>query len=128
MTCSAAGEMADAVWTRRPERFPSVEQTGHVIMPNRLHGILTLTADENGNFRDDGPSLSDVVHWFKRHTIRMYADGVRRQDWPPYRDRLWQGGYMEHIIRNGREMEQLTRYIENNVAMWEDDTFHPARR
>jgi len=124
MTLSNAGRMVDETWPRMPERFATVELGGHVVMPNHLHGILTLTATESGDLRDDGPALSDVIHWFKRQTIRLYADGVRLQGWRPYDGRLWQGGFMDHIIRNRREWDRLSHYIENNVAMWEDDSFH----
>lgn len=117
--------MVDETWQAVSERFPTVELGNHVIMPNHLHGIITLTTTEIGELRDDSPSLSDVVLWFKRQTIRQYADGVRHHGWPPYDGRLWQGGFMDHVIRNEREWHRLTTYIQNNVAIWEDDTFHP---
>jgi REP element-mobilizing transposase RayT len=119
--------MIDQVCLRLPERFPSVEVNAHVIMPNHIHGIVTLTTCEDGYISDDSPSLSDIVHWFKRHTIQGYAEGVRTGGWPRYQDRLWQRGFMDHVIRNEREMDRLLRYIETNVVLWEDDTFHPRR-
>jgi putative transposase len=124
-TLSDAGHMVSACWERMSERFPTVSLDGYVIMPNHLHGIITLLSDDNGDIPEDAPSLSDTIHWFKLRTIRQYAAGVKREGWLPYEGRLWQGGFMDHVIRNDREMNRLQGYIENNVALWEDDTFHP---
>jgi putative transposase len=121
---SDAGHMVNASWAGIPERFPSVAIYGHVIMPNHLHGIIVLTGDGPDDPGASHPSLSDVVHWLKRRTIRGYAAGVKNEGWPPYHDRLWQRGFMDHIIRNDREWERLHTYMENNVAQWEDDVFH----
>lgn len=126
MTLSPAGAMVDASWRQIPERFPTVEVQGHVVMPNHLHGIIALTVNEPKDIDASAPSLSDVVHWLKRKTIQEYALGVRDAGWPPYRDRLWQRGFMDHIIRNDREHDRLLAYIENNIAQWEDDVFHTA--
>jgi putative transposase len=128
ISLSPSGRMVHDIWTRIPERFPSVLLGEHVVMPNHLHGILTLTPNDEGCLRAEGPTLSDVVHWFKRQTIRAYSQGVKADQWRPYDGRLWQRGFMDHIVRNDREMDRLHRYIEVNVAQWEDDTFHQASK
>lgn len=127
MTLSPAGSMVASSWEKIPQRHPSSELLGYVIMPNHLHGIVILNPDEQGNIPINGPSLSDVVHSFKQRTLRAYGKGVAEDNWPRYAGRLWQRGYMEHVIRNAREMERLERYIQSNVALWEDDVFHPDR-
>lgn len=124
MTLSPAGAMVDALWRNIPERFATVAVQGHVIMPNHLHGIVVLTANDPNDLDETRSSLSDVVHWLKRKTILGYAAGVKDEGWPPYRNRLWQRGFMDHIIRNDREHDRLIAYIGNNVAQWEDDVFH----
>jgi putative transposase len=40
---TAAGEAVKATWIRLPDRFPSVVLHEFVVMPNHLHGILTIT-------------------------------------------------------------------------------------
>lgn len=128
ITLSPAGIMVASCWERIPQRHPTTELLGYVIMPNHMHGIVILNADEQGGIPVDGPSLSEVVHSFKQRTLRAYAKGVAEEGWPRYAGKLWQSGYMEHVIRNEHEMERLTRYIETNVASWEDDTFHSRQQ
>ena len=127
MTLSPAGDMIAACWEIIPQRHPTADLLGYVVMPNHIHGIVILNADEEGNIPLNGPSLSDVVQSFKQRTLRAWAKGVAEEGWPRYAGKLWQPGYMDHVIRNDREMERLTRYIETNVEHWEDDTFHPRR-
>jgi putative transposase len=40
---TAAGEAVAGAWLRLPDRFPSVVLHEFVVMPNHLHGILTIT-------------------------------------------------------------------------------------
>lgn len=127
ISLTPAGTMAMSCWERIPERFATVDLAGFVIMPNHMHGIVILDTDNNGEIPGDAPSLSDVVQSFKQCTLRGYARGVKEQRWPRCNGKLWQRGYMDHVIRNDREWERLTRYIETNVERWEDDTFHPQR-
>jgi REP element-mobilizing transposase RayT len=127
MALSPAGAMVASSWELIPQRHPTADLLGYVIMPNHMHGIVILNADQQGNIPEDGPSLSDVVQSFKQRTLRAWSKGVTEDGWPRYDGKLWQTGYMEHVIRNDREMERLTRYIDSNVALWEDDTFHPRR-
>lgn len=113
------------VWSEIPHRYPNAMLDSFVAMPNHVHGIITLETDENGNIPDNAPSLSDVIRWFKIQSTVKYGDGVKQAHWPRYQGRLWQPGFMDHIIRTESAMERLRTYIEANPAMWEDDTFHP---
>ena len=71
-------------------------------------------------------SLSDVMHRFKTMTTKLYTDGVKQQDWPSYRGRLWQRNYYEHIIRDENELERICTYIAENPARWHEDPEHPS--
>ena len=37
--------------------------------------------------------------------------------------KLWQRNYHEHIIRNERSYQNISKYIIDNPAKWNDDTF-----
>lgn len=124
MALNPAGEMLDVLWHRIPDRYPNVVLDGFVVMPNHIHGIVTLDTDELGDVLPDAPSLSDVIRWFKIQSTMKYGDGVKGSGWPGYRDRLWQPGFMDHIIRNEHEMARLLDYIDANPSLWENDTFH----
>jgi putative transposase len=125
MTLNPAGTMLHEVWSRIPGRYPTVVLDHFVVMPNHIHGIICLEPDLSGNMDDRAPSLSDVVRWFKIQSTMKYGDGVKIGGWTQYRGRLWQPGFMDHIIRSENALGRLRGYIESNPALWEDDTFHP---
>ena len=62
--------------------------------------------------------LPDVVHRFKTMTTKRYADGVKRLGWEPFRGRLWQRNYYEHIIRNEESLNRIREYILTNPMRW----------
>jgi REP element-mobilizing transposase RayT len=70
-------------------------------------------------------SLGDVVHRFKTMTTKRYADGVKQLGWPPFRGRLWQRNYYEHIIRNEESLNRIREYIAANPLRWHLDRENP---
>jgi putative transposase len=70
------------------------------------------------------PSLSDVIGWFKSFMTHDYGIGVRKYNWPPYRGRLWQRGYNDHVIRTGTDFDRINAYIANNPAQWTTDELY----
>jgi len=71
-------------------------------------------------------SIPDIVHRYKTLTTRRYADGVKRQGWPPFPGRLWQRNYYEHIIRDEQSYRRIAEYIINNPANWREDDYFDA--
>ncbi|MCC6791263.1 MAG: transposase [Thermomicrobiales bacterium] len=65
-----------------------------------------------------GPSLPEIVGWFKTMTTNDYGLGVRQHGFPPFNRRLWQHGYYDHIIRT-------EAYIETNPERWNNDELNP---
>jgi hypothetical protein len=39
---------------------------------------------------------------------------------------IWQRNYYEHIIRNERDLQNKTDYIEANPLLWDQDHENPA--
>jgi putative transposase len=70
-------------------------------------------------------SLPDVVHRFKTLTTRQYIRGVRENGWTPFKRRLWQRNYYEHVIRSDRALQHIRTYIESNPLLWGSDQLHP---
>ena len=69
-------------------------------------------------------TIGDVMGAFKSITTGKYIDGVKNYGWPSFNRKLWQRNYYEHIIRNERAYENISEYIINNPARWQDDKFH----
>jgi len=70
-------------------------------------------------------SLGRVMQAFKSIPARAYILGIREQKWTPFRGRLWQRGYYEHVVRNPDELNRIREYIVNNPAGWFFDHENP---
>jgi len=68
-----------------------------------------------------GASLPEIVQWFKTMTTNEYIRGVKQSGWTPFRGRLWQRSYYEHIIRNEESLNRIRRYIAENPLRWHVD-------
>ena len=64
------------------------------------------------------PTVGDVVGAFKSRVTVEYTRGVNRNGWPPFRGRLWQRNYYEHIIHNEKSLNRIRQYIVNNPLRW----------
>ena len=69
--------------------------------------------------------LNDIIGTFKSLTQNEYADHVRNNGWPPFRKRLWQLRFHDHIIRNETELNRIRRYIIDNPKNWAEDENNP---
>jgi len=118
---SDAGAIVRSAWEALPQRFPTIALDAYVVMPNHLHGIVTL-----GETPIAGVRLGDIVGAFKSLTTNAYSFGVRERGWVPFDQRLWQRNYYEHIIRDEADLARIRDYIEANPALWDADRLHPA--
>ena len=111
-----------------------------MIMPNHMHGIIGII-----NGRGTAGSLNDLdgepfrraptQEQFQKPVkgsiptiIRSYKSAVsyrinlmRRSDGVP----VWQRDYYEHIIRNERDLQNKTDYINSNPLLWDEDDENP---
>ena len=69
-------------------------------------------------------NLSRVVHCFKSLTTKYYAQGVRERGWAPFDGSLWQRGYWDDIVWNGRMFDFIRRYIYLNPERWSKDSIN----
>jgi REP-associated tyrosine transposase len=125
---SDAGLVIDSWWRSIEPRFPTVLTDEYVVMPNHLHGVLFIGGQtENDRPWKGGhtgpplqrnvpgnPSLSKIMQWFKTMTTNVYIRGVKEDGWPPFRKRLWQRDYHDHVVRNERALNDIRAYIINN--------------
>jgi REP element-mobilizing transposase RayT len=58
-------------------------------------------------------------------TTNKYIRGVKEGDWLPFRKKLWQRNYYEHVIRDEEELNRLRQYISENSANWQTDEENP---
>ena len=65
--------------------------------------------------------LYDMIGTFKSLTQNEYAFHVRNNGWLPFRKRLWQLRFHDHVIRNHDELDRIREYIIDNPINWMKD-------
>ena len=116
------GMMAEKCWYAIPNHFPRVMLDAFIVMPNHVHGIITV--GENNHL----PLQSKPKHGTSRtigSIVRGFKIGVTK--W--FRSNtdvhvVWQRNYYEHILRNEAAYLKIAEYIQTNPQRWEEDIYH----
>jgi putative transposase len=109
------------VWNSLPHRFPGIGLDTFVLMPNHVHGIITVGAQfiaPDLAIPIPSPKLGQVVRTFK-----AAATSQVRQNLDP--DFAWQRNYYEHVIRNEKSLNRIREYIITNPCRWGLDRENP---
>jgi REP element-mobilizing transposase RayT len=95
-------------------KYRMVKIDHYVIMPDHIHFILTLQSQVCRM------TVPQIVDWFKTMTTNDYIRGVKSALYPPFCKHIWQRDYYEHIIRNDDDLSETRRYIDENLAKWQE--------
>ncbi len=140
MILNDLGKIADECWRAISEHFPFVELGVYVIMPNHVHGIIVITdvdhrADAGASARSRGtiyraPTTQErfqkPVAGSLPTIIRTYKAAVTRRIGREHNATgIWQRNYYEHIIRDEKDLQNKTDYIEANPSLWDEDENNP---
>jgi len=98
-------------------------EKGAQIINEGAHMGAPLQMDDTDWGEHTGSPLSMVVRWFKTMSTNEYIRGVNELGWTPFDRKLWQRNYYEHIIRDDASLQNISYYIINNPALWQDDKF-----
>ena len=133
---SARGQLAAALWSDLPLRFPEIDLDAFVVMPNHIRGIIvlsdrpaTVVAPLEGapGTETNAPTVGDVVGAFKSLFTVKYIQGVKEGRWPRFQGRVWQRNYYEHVIRDEPDLARVRSYIDENPLRWAFDDENPLR-
>ena len=129
MCISDAGAIAHQLWEEIPIHFPFVRLGEFIIMPDHMHGILTLDPSDSVVF-GERPLLVDSNPINQRMSnispmrgslgsvIRSYKSGVSKEIHKIHPDFRWQSLYHDRIIRNEEEYSRISDYICSNPIRW----------
>jgi REP element-mobilizing transposase RayT len=130
-------KIVEEVWIEIPKHFPNVELGEFVIMPNHIHGIISIVLKathavpaQNETVVEathasplprvsNGPlpgSIGAIIGSFKSAATKRFHEILDKPE-----KRLWQRGYYEHVIRNERGYTAIYEYILANPMNWEKD-------
>jgi len=119
MVLSNLGKIADECWRAIPEHFPNVELGAYVVMPNHVHGIILINNNHRKQPNEPVPgSLGTVIGSFKSAVSKR----IGRQH---NATGIWQRNYYEHIIRDEKDLQNKTDYINANPSLWDNDDDNP---
>lgn len=150
MHLNEIGKLAEKFWKEIPEHFPHAILDEFIIMPNHMHGIITLIPKKPDvqtsqcdvslnptneiditNTRET--SKCDVsTKKQKMAAIRpksgslsviigSYKSVVSKHAHKISRNFQWQERFHDRIIRDENEFARIAKYIHNNPKNWKDD-------
>lgn len=98
---SAVGQIADAAINQISKHYLFVTVDKYCIMPDHIHMILRINADEYGQ-QVMTTTISTVVGQMKRWVSKQVGSSV------------WQRSFIDRVIRNEKSYLAVWEYIENN--------------
>ncbi len=105
--------MIDYWWQELASKYQYIELDAYVIMPDHLHGIITIVDDTIAKV-----SISEMIQWFKTMTTNKYIQGVKSGIYIHFDKKIWQRNFYEHIIRDEADLNRIRDYIINNPMNW----------
>ncbi len=115
MVLNDAGRIAAGCWRDIPKHFPQVSLDEWVVMPDHVHGIITIHSVGVKNLSPIPPrsarpcgtsrTVGSIVRGFKIGVTKL-LDG----------DSPWQRNYYDIIVRDARALNNIRAYIRNNPA------------
>jgi REP element-mobilizing transposase RayT len=135
-------------WHRSADLRREVELDAVVVMPNHVHGIVSLVCTDDEGYRGRGPrvsggdgkpenpemgahraplqrrprSLGSFVAGFKAASTSRIRQHFSSPDLP-----VWQRNYYEHVIRNDDAYARIYNYLMTNPIRWVIDRENPDR-
>jgi len=145
MELSQYGEIIQKWWCEIPIHFPNVETGAFVVMPNHVHGIIfiverrgtvsvprdnVLNDIQGGETQNQGgeipplraPTLGQIIAYFKYQSTKE----INKMENAGTITKFWQRNYYEHVIRNEKDFQNKTDYIEANPLLWHEDDENPV--
>ncbi len=110
------GRIAEKCIKQLNDFYTHVTITDYVIMPNHIHLVIYIRMD--GQSRTPVPTTkanseySKFISTFKRFCNKEYGYNI------------WQARSYEHIIRDYRDYEEISKYIHENPLKWQFDELY----
>jgi hypothetical protein len=149
MRLNKVGKIIEWEWLELSKRLSYITLGAHMVMPSHFHGILfihenvgatrqgqpkeksdekplpIITADsiDGSPLPPRGPipaSLGAIIAQFKSRATKRIWKIPEFKGTP-----IWQRNYYEHIIRNDRDLQNKTEYINANPLLWDQDDENP---
>lgn len=101
-------------------QYPYISIHNYVIMPNHFHLILEIDSSKVNTNEIKIKSLSSVMGALKTTSSKQIRDFG-------FIDFAWHRSFHDHIIRNEKEYELISNYIDRNPQKWFEDRFYSGQ-
>ena len=105
---SEYGNIVDKAINNIPYVYPALDVDHYVIMPDHIHLLLIVCADECGRPMV-APTMSRMVQQLKGYITKRIGHSI------------WQKLFIDHVIRNREDYEEHVKYIYDNPIRWQYD-------
>ncbi|MDO8570607.1 MAG: transposase [Candidatus Daviesbacteria bacterium] len=120
MVLNDIGKIVEFVWESLPQHY-KVELGPFQIMPNHIHMIIMIV----GAGFSRPITLGNIIAYFKYQSTKQINTNIMGSENPTPTDikypKAFQRNYFEHVIRNEKDFDKISWYIENNPQMWDED-------
>ena len=110
------GEIIKNLIENVPPNYMNFSIDYYVIMPNHIHMLITVVDDGRAN---PSPTITSFIGWLKfqatKEIYRITGDSNQK---------IFQRSFHDHVIRNKRDYEEVSKYIYENPINWETDEFY----
>ena len=119
--------------------FITTERRGEVLSPrnNPNYNIQDVNSDSTNNLGGDAstslslrsartpplqhPTLGQIVAYFKYQSTKE----MNRIETDKAITKFWQRNFYDHVIRDEKDLQNKTDYIESNPLLWDEDEDNP---
>ena len=121
MQLKECGKIVDYIINNIPKQCKAVVDR-YVIMPNHIHLILVITDDEELRAIRESPLrgrsvISKTIGYIKMNASKQIHNALGYTN-------IWQRGFHDHIIRDQKDYEKITKYIYENPIRWQFDELY----
>ena len=142
MVLTEIGELAQKFWDEIPAHFEHVKLGKFVVMPNHVHGIITIKKPNNeGSFRpqkieeeiDIEGEIRKTIGQSRCHNqgkntissiVGSYKSVVSKNAHYSLPEFAWQPKFWDKIIWDDGMYLNIHNYIHNNPKNWKGDVFY----
>ncbi len=120
---SISARMIEQTFLDVISKYSHIESNVYVVMPNHFHAIIEMSRAD----MESAPTVSQIVQEFKRYSTLEYIKLVKKGVVPPFEKQIWQRGFYDHIIRDKKDYEEISKYIYENPIKWEFDELYSEK-
>ena len=122
------GKIVADEWLRTVEVRSNVVLDAYVVMPDHLHGIVSITwprseHSQPGAHGSPSQSLSAIMRGFKGASTRRVNELRGTQGVT-----IWHRSFHDQVIRSRDHLDAIRCYIAENPRRWRDDPLRPHRQ